>query len=287
MPLPFSAEPSSTGTIKPFLQLLDEVGEDLVARRLHVGEQLLHQLVVVVGELLQHLEARFRLALLDARRHLDHLGLGVLAIDEGALERQVDEAGGDAVLPDRDLAQHERLGAGGLQDRQDVAHLRVEGVDLVEEQEARDAAVLELLEDQLQRRHALGIGLAHHDGRVAAGQGERAFVLEFDGAGAVDEGEVVAQEVHVGDVDLDAHAVVAGFRGGIADRVLVGNLALSRDAAGAGEDGFEKCGFAGEIRPNECDAAGAAAAWATDLPHGVPPLFSSGKGNASSRAPRA
>ena len=40
------------------LHLLDEIGEHLVARRLHVRQQLLHQLVVVVGELLQHMEAR-------------------------------------------------------------------------------------------------------------------------------------------------------------------------------------------------------------------------------------
>ena len=58
----------------------------------------------------------------------------------------------------------------------------------------RDAAVLELLQDDLQRRDALGVGLADDDGRVARGQRERAFMLEFDGAGAVDEGEGVAEE---------------------------------------------------------------------------------------------
>ena len=159
-------------------------------------------------------------------------------------------------------------------------------VDLVEEQEAGNAAVLELLEDQLQRRHALGIGLAHHDGGIAAGERERAFVLEFDGAGAVDEGEVVAEEADVGDVELDAHAVVAGFGGGIADRVLVGDLALARHGAGAGENGFEKRGLAGEIRPDQCDAAGAAGGRATILPHGFLLEISSGKGTRSSRAPR-
>ena len=93
-------------------------------------------------------------------------------------------------------------------------------------------------------------------------------MLEFDGAGAVDEGEGVAEEADVGDVELDAHAVVAGFGRGVADRVLVGDLALSRHGAGAGEDGFQKCGLAGEIRPDQCDAAGAAAGRASHLPHG-------------------
>ncbi len=250
-------------------QVLDEVGEHLVARRLHVGEQLLHQLVVVVGQLLQHLEARLRLALLDARRHLDHLRLRLGAVDEGALQRQIDEAGGDAVLPDRDLPQHQRPRACRLQRGENVAHLRVEGIDLVEEEKARDAAVLELLEDQLQGGHALGIWLAHHHGRVAARQRQRALVLELDGAGTVDEGEGVAEEADVGDVELHAHAVIAGLARGIADRVLVGNLALPRHRARAGKDGFQKCGLAGEIRPNQCDAAGAAAGQARGLPHEV------------------
>ena len=68
----------------------------------------------------------------------------------------------------------------------------------------------------------LGSGSHTTTAASQAGERERAFVLEFDGAGAVDEGEVVAEECDVGDVELDAHAVVAGFGGGVADRVLVG-----------------------------------------------------------------
>ena len=43
-------------------QLLGEIVEHLVARRLDVLEQLLHERIVVVGERLQHREARFLLA---------------------------------------------------------------------------------------------------------------------------------------------------------------------------------------------------------------------------------
>ena len=116
------------------------------------------------------------------------------AVDVGALGGEVDEAGGDAVLPDGNLAQHQRLGARRLQHRDQLAHGDFGFVDLVEEQEVGDAAVLELLEDDLQRRDALGVGLADDDGRIARGERERALVLELDGAGAVDEGEVVAEE---------------------------------------------------------------------------------------------
>ncbi len=57
-------------------KLLRQVLEDPVARRWQVGKELLHKLVVVVGELLQHMEARFLLALADR--------LGSSTISEGA-----------------------------------------------------------------------------------------------------------------------------------------------------------------------------------------------------------
>ena len=42
----------------PIAQFLGEIVEHLVARRLDILEQLLHQLVIVIGERLQHGEAR-------------------------------------------------------------------------------------------------------------------------------------------------------------------------------------------------------------------------------------
>src|SRR5581483_11490630 len=107
---------------------------------------------------------------LHAVRQLDDLGRSMLAVDEGALEREVDEARGDAVLPDRHLTQHQRLAARRLEDRQDLAHTRVEAVDLVEEEHVRNAAVLELLEDELKRRDAFLIRLADDDGSIACGE---------------------------------------------------------------------------------------------------------------------
>ena len=96
-------------------QLLGEIVEHLVARRRDVLEQLLHQLVVVVGERLQHGEARVLLAVEIVAFERDHLGRRVLLVDKGALEREIDEAGDDVVLPDRDLAQHQRHARGRLQ----------------------------------------------------------------------------------------------------------------------------------------------------------------------------
>ena len=53
-PLVRVAEPSKHRTDETVAQFLGQIVEDLVARRLHVLEQLLHQLVVVVGQRLQH-----------------------------------------------------------------------------------------------------------------------------------------------------------------------------------------------------------------------------------------
>src|SRR5262249_14879432 len=179
------------------LQVLDEIGEHLVAGRLGIRQQLLHQFVIVIGQLLEHLETRFALALPDGRRHLDDLRLGLRAVDEGALEREVDEARSRAVLPDRDLTQHQWPGTGWLQDREDVTHAGVETVDLVQEQETGNAAVFKLLQDELQRRNALGVGLADYHRSIAAGERKRTLVLKFYGTGTVDERESVAEKANV------------------------------------------------------------------------------------------
>ena len=146
----------------------------------------------------------------------------MLAIDEGALEREIDEAGGDAVLPDRDLPQHQRLRRAPAAASAAMSRTPIRRVDLVQEQEMGNAAILELFEDHLQRRHLLGVGLADDDGGIARRSTRARLVLEFDRAGAVEEGEVVAEEIGVGDIELDAHAVIAGFGRGIADGGLIG-----------------------------------------------------------------
>src|SRR3546814_9059587 len=79
---------------------------------------LLHKLVVIVGELLKHREPRLLLAVGERIGNGDHFARRMLAIDIGALEREIDEAGDDIVLPDRHLAQHQRqIGSASCRDR--------------------------------------------------------------------------------------------------------------------------------------------------------------------------
>ena len=114
--------------------------------------------------------------------------------------------------------------------------------------------LVELLEDQLQRRHFLVVGLADDDRRIAACERGARFLGEFDRARAVDEGEALAHELGGGGIELDAHAMGAGLGRGIADGRLVGNLALALDGAGAEQDRFEKRRLAAQIGAHECDA---------------------------------
>ena len=59
--------------------------------------------IVVIGECLQHREPRFLLAVEIAAVQLDNFGDHMLAVDEGALQREIDKSGDQIAVPDRDL----------------------------------------------------------------------------------------------------------------------------------------------------------------------------------------
>ena len=225
-------------------QLLGEIVENAVARRLDFADQLLHQRVVVIGEALQHGIARLLVIGRDAFRRFDDGGWGVLAIEESPFEGEVDEADRHIMLPDRELAQQQRRARGRLQHRQSFADAAAGEVDLVEKQNARQPQFLELAHDDLQRRRLAAVGFADHDRRIANGQSVAHVVDEFDRAGAVEEGETVAHIIDAGDIGLDAHRMGARLGAGIADAGALAHRALARRAAAARQNGFEKAGFA-------------------------------------------
>ncbi len=238
-------------------QLLRQVVEDLVLRRLDVAEQLLHQLVVVVRQRLQHREARRLLAVDDVAFERHDFGSGVLLVDKGALQREVDETGDDVAVERRNLAQQKLRARRRLQQREHVVNGGVGLVDLVQEQEARNLLVLELAQDQLQLRDLLFVHLADDDGGVDTRQ-RRAHVMdELDRAGTIDEREAFAHEVRRRDRKLDAHVMMARFLAGVADRGSGVDGALALDRAGACEDCFEESGLAALERAYQRDAPGA------------------------------
>ena len=121
MPLPWPAEPISASITRFSREDAGADGVDLVARRLAVLDQLLEQVVVELGEMLEQLAARLVLAVERAGGDLDQLRRLALAVGPGALGDEVDRAGDLAALADRDLAQHDRVLGVVLQRRDDVA----------------------------------------------------------------------------------------------------------------------------------------------------------------------
>ena len=191
----------------------------------------------------------------------------MLLVDEGPLQREVDEAGDDVVRPDRDLAQHQRNPGSRLQDLQRFADAFVGLVDLVQEQEARDVQLLELAQHQLQLRDLSLIGFADHDRGIDARQRHTHVVDELDRAGTIDEGVDVAEKNGRGNGELDAHAVMAGFGAAVAHRGSRLHRALALDGSGAGQHCFEQRGLAALERAHQCDAPGAPWTRASVLSH--------------------
>ena len=237
-------------------QFLRQIVEHLVLRRLDVAEQLLHQLVVVIGQRLQHGEARGLLAVDDVAFERHDFGSGVLLVDKGALEREVDEAGDDVAVEGRNLAQQQLRARRRLQQREHVVDGGIGLVDLVQEQEARNLLVFELAQDQLQLRDLLFVHLADDDGGIDRRQRRAHVVDELDRARTIDEGVAFAHEARRRDRKLDAHAMMTRFLAGVADRGSGIDGALALDRAGACEDRFEESGLAALERAHQRDAPG-------------------------------
>ncbi len=225
-------------TDQSLAQFAGEIVEHRVARRRDILQQLLHQRIVMVGELFQHREAGFLLAVEIAAFEADHLGSLVLAIDKGALQRQIDKTRDQIAVPDRNLAQHQRNPRCRLQGRERLTDTLVGAVDLVEEQKAGNAEVFQLAQDDLQLRQLALVGLADHDGGIDRRDRGAHVVRELDRAGTIDEGVTFAHELGGGGGEACAHLVMAGLGAGVADGSSVVDTAGFGDGARTRQDGF-------------------------------------------------
>ena len=201
-----------------FPQVGSEIVENGVLGRLDLIQKLLHQLVVVVRQRFEHGEARFDFPRLFIARDFRDLALGVFAVDVSALERQIDRPDHNAFLAKWNLPEQERGAAGRLEQLERIAHARGAFVDLVEEQDARHAEIIELAHDQLQRGYLLFVGFGNNDSDVAGRQNRFGLEREFDGTRTINEGEGVAHEFGGSDGCLDAHLVGARLRRVVAYR---------------------------------------------------------------------
>ncbi len=208
----------------------------------------------MVGQRLQHREPRLDFAGLVVAGDLGDLAFGELAPDVGALQRQVDRADHGAVLAQRDLAQEQRRPARRLEQLQRVAHTGAGLVDLVQEQDARYAELVELAHDQLQRRDLLLVRLGDHHRQVAGGEHRLRLEGEFDRARGIQESQTFAHEVGRGDNRLDAHLVSARLGRIIADGIACSHCILPGNGAGPGKDSFQKGGLAARKGTDNADA---------------------------------
>src|SRR5215471_5119963 len=208
----------------------------------------------MIGERLQHREARFLFPVEIFTIEGDDLRRRMLLVNKGALEREVDETGDDIAIPNRDLAQQQRHPRGRLQKLQRLAYALVGLVDLVEEEKPRNVEGFELAQDELQLWHLALVRLTDDDGGVNRRQYCPHVVDEFDGPRAIDEGVAVAHERRRGDADLDAHAMVARFLARIAYRRSRIHGPLPWDGPGAGEYRFQQSCLAALEWADQCDA---------------------------------
>jgi hypothetical protein len=241
-------------TNQPLAQFAGEVVEHCVARRRNVLEQLLHQRVVMIGELFQHRKAGLLLAVeIAAFEGHDFRGL-VLAVDEGAFQRQIDETRDQIAVPDRNLPQHQRNPRRRLQCRERLADALVGPVDLVEKQKARDAQIFELAQDNLKLRQLAFVGFAYHHCGIDRRDGGAHVVREFHRTGTIDKGVTVAHESCCGGREADAHFVAAGLGAGVAYGGPRIDAAGAGDCARARQYRFKKCGFTALERAHQCNA---------------------------------
>ena len=172
--------PDEHGNDQALLQIALQVVEDFVARRRYIREQLLHEMLVVIRELLQHLVAGFAFASFRLVVHVDQLRSGVLAIDICALQREIDESCDDPVFPNRDLPQHQRLGRDLLQNCQSLAQRCIGLVDFVHKQRMRDVQIGEPLQIRLQHRRLRGLRFADYNSGVDRRQNVKRLLQKFN-----------------------------------------------------------------------------------------------------------
>ena len=223
---------------------------------MNIAEQLLHQLVVVIGEGFEHGETRRFFLAEDFAFERHDLGRRVLFVDEGAFEREVDETADDLAGKGRNLPHQQPAARGWLQELERVVYGGVGLVEFIEEQNARNFLIFKLAHDELKLCNLLLVHFADYDRCIDCWQRRAHVVDEFDGTRAVEERIVVAHEIGGGDRKLDAHAVMARFLAGVADGGPRMDRALTRDRAGAGEDRLKQGRLAALKRAHQRNAPG-------------------------------
>ena len=138
----------------------------------------------MIGELLEHVRTRLDLALLQLDGDFDPLGRLAGPIFESAFEREIDEAADLLAVPDRNLPRDQGRNAHRLKGREQVADPAVRLVDAVDEDEMRNAELVERAERRRGERGSSRVGIDDHNRDVRYCERARAVGREADRAGA-------------------------------------------------------------------------------------------------------
>ena len=245
---------------QPLVHLPHQVGEHGVAAGGHVGEQLFQQVVIEVGHLFQHMKPRLRLGVAQVAGNF-HLCRGLVRpVDEGALQRQVDEAIDLFALPGRNLSGDQRRGADRGQGGEQVRQSAAGQVHLVDEQRMRHTQPFQFAQRRLQQAGLGGVGLGHHHRQIDGRQGGVQVGAEFQRTGAVDHAIAVPHELKAGEVQLDGVAAGAGLGAGIA-HLVAADPSLHRP--GDLQQGFHQGGLAAAGGAHERQRAHGPRGWAS------------------------
>ena len=186
-----------------------------------VAEQLLEEFVVVVGKLFEHVDAGFGLAVLEVGRDIDPLGLGAGAVDEGAFEGEVDEAGdplaAGVLRADRHLARDQGRNADRLKGGEQVPDAAMRLVDAIDEDEVGDAELIECAKGRSGERRSRRVRVDDDDCSIGDRKRASAVGGKADRSRAIDEREGVAEIIEIVEVELGRAAALAAFRARIAD----------------------------------------------------------------------
>ena len=238
------------------LKILGQVLVNLFLRGLHILEQLLEQLVVEIGELLDELGAGFGLAVPEVIRQRDQVGGLARAVMIGTLADEIDITVDRLGGAQRHLAQDQGLIGMGLQCREHVAHPGARGVELVDENHVRDLVAAEKAQERAHRHRPLDLGLAHDDDGVGHQHRLLRLIEQLDIARAVEDRPGIVEEGRVGDVDLGRHLPRPSLGGVVTDRIAFAHAAMPPDRAARKQHRFEQARLARQIRADKSNAAG-------------------------------
>ena len=211
-----------------------QIALDLVERRLHAFEQLLHEMVVEVGHCLEQLRAR------RARRLLEFGGYRVaglaVALEAAALHlSQIDVSAKLLGASDRHLLGHDVASVRTLQCRERAREVCSGAVHLIDDEKMRHAAAFEVVEERLRLHDARRIGFDDDDGGVDAADRRFRLAEEIDESGAIDDREVDVVGGCVRETDgrrlhvRDIFGLVIGHRRAIGDRAAAPDRAHVRE----------------------------------------------------------